>query len=815
MLMWQTGQTPIPGYTLEKFLGRGNFGEVWQATSPGGTKCALKFLNLRERQGRKELRAIQRLKLIRHANLMPFNAMWLLDERQRLIPDDQLDSSHPLMDDTRRQTLVATPQVAEEDQPKTLVIAMPVAEGNLLELLHERQAVGQEIPVDELLVYIMDAARALDYLNSQRHEYAGELFAVQHGDVKPENLVLLGGSVMLCDFGVARTLGAGADTRGTSLGGSLAYMAPECLAGESSPHSDQFSLALSYVELRTGKLPFEEDSISQIIEDRRGGQLKLEGLSAAEERVIRRACSVNPNKRFSSNVALVDALRAALLDTAPVAKRYGWLKLTAVVVSCLALGIALWAIYEHPAPPAPPIAREAPAKTGKQYFSEAMSLLQRPDVLPAQLAQATALYLSALANDFPAEVPAPRRMGFQDATLREQVYPQIRRRRLGQLVAIHPKTLRALVLGGDGRSLVEPAYDLRDTLFPLELDAPIASVYWLDESQLLIVDLQTNLWRLSLEPLQLEQIATAVLQVASSPLEGIAISASDDEGAGASELLVLRSGATQRVSLPAARSRIVSPLLGIDPAGVWGTVFEEIEKSGTGILVRLDSAGAPTTALVESDIEPYCCTCLRIGSECFVIVGGKSPNHDSGLAILRLPTDGNAATVTFPQATASQSLFAKSDRSVRTLATHVAVDQPTALLAAGQDTSADTPATELWQIQSDGAASFQGLVGQATQGPSISALAFDDSGQWLVRGTSYGEVRLTKLSNPQIDFELMSQDYLEEVIQIQIVDGQLMVAFADATVLIWNFYECQMIYEAHVSRDQPLPSIVPARPQAG
>lgn len=813
--MWQTGQTPIPGYTLEKFLGRGNFGEVWQATSPGGTKCALKFLNLRERQGRKELRAIQRLKHIRHANLMPFNAMWLLDEQQRLIPDDQLDSPNSFMDDTRRQTLVATPQVSEEDKPKTLVIAMPVAEGNLLELLHQRQAAGQEIPVEELLVYIMDAARALDYLNSQRHEYAGELIAVQHGDVKPENLVLLGGSVMLCDFGVARTLGSGSAARGTSLGGSLAYMAPECLAGESSPHSDQFSLALSYVELRTGRLPFEEDSISQIIEDRRTGQLKLDGLSAAEERVIRRACSVNPSKRFSSNVALVDALRSAVLATAPTAKRYGWLKLTAVVVGCLALGIALWAIYERPSPPAPPVARVPAAKTGKQYFSEAMSLLQRPNVLPMQLAEATTLYLSALANEFPAEVPAPRRMGFQDDTIREQVYPPIHRRRLGQLVAVHPETLRVLVLGGDGRSLVEPASDLHDTLVPLELEVPIASVHWLDESQLLIIDLQTNLWRLSLEPLHLEQITTAVLQVASSPLKGIAISASDDDGTGESSLLMLRDGKSERISLPAARSQIISPLLSIDPAGVWGTVFEEIEKSGTGSLIRLDAAGAPATALVESEIEPYCCTCLRIGSECLVIVGGKAPAHDSGLAVVQLSTDDNSANVNYPQAAASQSLFAASDRFVRTLATHVDADQRTALLAAGQDTSTDTPATELWQIQPDGAASFQGLVGQATQGPSISALAFDASGQWLARGTSYGEVRLTKLSNPQVDFELMSQDYLEEVIQIQFVDGQLMVAFADATVLIWNFYECQMVYEAHVSQDRPLPSIVPARPQAG
>ena len=287
--MLQTGQTPIPGYKLEKFLGRGNFGEVWQASSPGGTKCALKFLNLRERQGRKELRAIQRLKQIRHANLMPFNAMWLLDDQQRVVPDDHLEDSHSFMEDTQRQTLISTPQIAEEDKPKTLVIAMPVAEGNLLELLKQRQDIGQEIPVEELLIYMMDAARALDYLNTQRHEYAGEIVAVQHGDVKPENLVLLGGSVLLCDFGVARTLGDGADTRGTSLGGSLAYMAPECLAGQASNHSDQFSLAISYVELRTGHLPFADESMSQVIEDRRKGVLNLEGLTPQEGHVIRQA----------------------------------------------------------------------------------------------------------------------------------------------------------------------------------------------------------------------------------------------------------------------------------------------------------------------------------------------------------------------------------------------------------------------------------------------------------------------------------------------------------------------------------------------
>lgn len=810
--MLQTGQTPIPGYKLEKFLGRGNFGEVWQASSPGGTKCALKFLNLRERQGRKELRAIQRLKQIRHANLMPFNAMWLLDEQQRIVPDDQLDASHPFMEDTQRQTLVSTPQLPEEDKPKTLVIAMPVAEGNLLELLQQRQKLGQGIPVEELLVYMMDAARALDFLNTQRHEYAGEIVAVQHGDVKPENLVLLGGSVMLCDFGVARTLGTGSDTRGTSLGGSLAYMAPECLAGQTSNHSDQFSLAISYVELRTGHLPFADESMSQVIEDRRKGNLDLKGLSPEEARAIRRACSVNPDKRFGSSVELVEALRAAALGVPPAARNFKWPALALLATLCLAAGLLIWALSE---PRVDPIVDLPPAKTGQQYFLEAKAVLQKPEVSPAQLAEATELYLSALARDFPAEVPAPRRLGIQDDALRDAVYPAVNRRRLGQLVAVHPETHRILLVGDDGQSLVEPSNDSQDQRFPLRLPDPIASIHWLDQSHLLIRDLATNLWRLDLETQHQEKLATGVVRVVSSPGSRIAMSASDYDETGKSSLLQIQSNDIEQLRLPADRSDMISPLLGIDPRGQWGILFEEIEKAGTGIVWQFDVAGEPSSALVETGIEPYCCTCLRVGANCFAIVGGKSPEQAAGLAIVRLAANDNSADVIFPAVADQQNIFEGTDRFVRSLATYVPPDESSGLLAAGQDISVGSPATELWRLQPDGSTSYQGVVGQETLSPSISALAFGAEGEWLVRGTSWGEVRLTKLSAPQLDFQLMSEEYQEGVLQVQFVEDKIIATFADATILIWNFYECQMVYEAHASQNQPLPTPVYVRPQAG
>jgi hypothetical protein len=589
-------------------------------------------------------------------------------------------------------------------------------------------------------------------------------------------------------------------------------MAPECLAGQSSPHSDQFSLAISYVELRIGKLPFEDESISQVIEERRKGQLNLEGLSPAEERVIRRACAVNPDKRFGSSVELIEALRTAVLDTPATSKSFNWLALTSLAALCLAAGIAVWAIYD---PHTTPDIDLPPTKTGKQYFAEAMAVLRTPQLSPAQLAEATNLYLSALANDFVAEVPAPRRMGIQDDSLREQVYPIVNRRRLSQLVAIHPQTKRTIVLGDDGRSLIELTKDLQDTRLPFELEVPVASVHWLDQSHLLIRDLQTNLWRLNLESQTKEQIATGVLRVVSSPLSEMALSASDDDGTGTSALLQVRATDTLPLPLPPNRSTMITPLLGIDSAGMWGAVFEEIEKAGTGLLFHLDAAHATPAIQIDSEVEPFCCTCLRLGTECFTIVGGKSQDHSSGLAFLRPQTDSNTASVTFPVVAAEQNFFEGSDRFVRTLATHVSADDSGALLAAGQDVSVGSPATQLWKIQPNGTASYQSIVGQETQGPSISALAFDASGEWLVRGTSWGEVRLTKLSDTQLDLHLMSEEYQDEVIQIQIVGGKIIAAFADATILIWDFYECQMVYDAHVSKNQPLPQIVHARSQAG
>src|SRR5207244_3026585 len=73
---YQPGQEPVPGFRLVQLLGRGGFGEVWQGVGPGGTEVALKFIDLADRQGFTETRAIRLVMHLKHPHLVPLLAVW-------------------------------------------------------------------------------------------------------------------------------------------------------------------------------------------------------------------------------------------------------------------------------------------------------------------------------------------------------------------------------------------------------------------------------------------------------------------------------------------------------------------------------------------------------------------------------------------------------------------------------------------------------------------------------------------------------------------------------------------------------------------
>jgi serine/threonine-protein kinase len=267
----QVGAEPIPGYHLVQYLGRGSSGQVWKATGPGSVPVALKFIDLHG--AAVEARALELMKQLRHPHLLTLVGYW------------------------------RTAQL--------LIVALELADGTLTDRLqHCRAQRLPGIPRGELLEYMVEAAKGIDYLNDPRHGVDGKQ-SVQHRDIKPANLLLVGGSVKVGDFGLAKLI---EQTRaGNTMAFTVAYAAPEFFDSRVAHTSDQYSLAVSYCELRGGRLPFP-GSIQQQTLGHITQPPDLSMLPEEEWPVVARALAKQPEQRWPSCRAFVQALTASAAD---------------------------------------------------------------------------------------------------------------------------------------------------------------------------------------------------------------------------------------------------------------------------------------------------------------------------------------------------------------------------------------------------------------------------------------------------------------------------------------------------------------------
>ena len=132
--------------------------------------------------------------------------------------------------------------------------------------------------------------------------------------------------------------------------GSPAYMAPECIDRRPSNASDQYSLAVTYYELRTGVLPFATLEYLDVLEAHKRGRLDFSKVPAAERKVLQRATSVQPKDRYGSAAEMVTALRQAVAGL-PASKRGRgsvWAAEALVVAAASLLSIALYIYWNRP-----------------------------------------------------------------------------------------------------------------------------------------------------------------------------------------------------------------------------------------------------------------------------------------------------------------------------------------------------------------------------------------------------------------------------------------------------------------------------------
>src|SRR5262249_16017562 len=83
--------------------------------------------------------------------------------------------------------------------------------------------------------------------------------------------------------------------------------APELFQGKLTPACDQYSLAVVYAELLTGKVPFDGKNCRQLMLQHSTETPNLEGLPASDLAIIARALAKDPAQRFASCTELINA----------------------------------------------------------------------------------------------------------------------------------------------------------------------------------------------------------------------------------------------------------------------------------------------------------------------------------------------------------------------------------------------------------------------------------------------------------------------------------------------------------------------------
>ncbi len=224
---------------------------------------------------------------------------------------------------------------------------MPFVPG---ESLRGRIARGDRFSVSEAVSILRDVARALSAAHAQ---------GIVHRDIKPDNILISGGSAAVSDFGIARalaaaTLGDDSDaSQRTGVGvvvGTPQYLAPEqATADPTADHRiDIYALGCTAYEMLTGMPPFTRSTTAALIAahvvERPRALIELRpDVPPLLDALVMQCLEKDPAARPPQ---ALDVLR--LLDNIPVSREHGvasqvserstkrrWLAVAALVVAAV------------------------------------------------------------------------------------------------------------------------------------------------------------------------------------------------------------------------------------------------------------------------------------------------------------------------------------------------------------------------------------------------------------------------------------------------------------------------------------------------
>ena len=274
-------------FVVEKELGKGAMGVVYLGKDPKiGREVAIKTL----------------------AVAQEFEPEELADVKERFFREAQTAGrlAHP--------NIVTIYDAGEEHD--YCYIAMELLRGDSLARYTKP---GQLLPIEKTISIIARAADALGYAHRE---------GIVHRDVKPANIMYdpAADTLKVTDFGIAR-LTASSKTKTGMVLGTPSFMSPEQLAAKKiDGRSDLFSLAVTLYQMLSGRLPFDGESMAQLMFRIANEPPTPIGANVppAMARFLERALAKNAEDRFQTGEHFGGELRAAFaVSTAQVPAKTG------------------------------------------------------------------------------------------------------------------------------------------------------------------------------------------------------------------------------------------------------------------------------------------------------------------------------------------------------------------------------------------------------------------------------------------------------------------------------------------------------------
>ena len=258
---YQHGDRPLDGYTIERGVGRGGFGEVYYAVSDAGRQVALKAL---QNHAEIELRGLGHCMNLKSPHLVTI-----------------FDVKH------------------DDDGGDPFVIMEYVAGPSLRDLLDESPG---GLGVAKAAFFLREIAKGLTYLHD---------CGIVHRDLKPHNVFYEDGYVKIGDYSLSKAISNTHHSGQTITVGTVHYMAPEIGQGSYDRGIDIYALGVMLYEMLTGQTPYLGSSPGEILMKHMAAQPDLAGIEAPFDAVIQKALAKDPAERYQSVQEMVEAVFGA------------------------------------------------------------------------------------------------------------------------------------------------------------------------------------------------------------------------------------------------------------------------------------------------------------------------------------------------------------------------------------------------------------------------------------------------------------------------------------------------------------------------